>query len=162
MPRTRSTTGSVERPLRLKSQITRRAIETLRFVSGDEALRSEIYGRWGDKLYDQFAKLRPEIEAWLKGDGGEDQSDDGDDAGDDEDSKPVKKSVPEKRRKKLLDPATWLRDMTLVELARLAQRELGDGVFDDHNDFRTRFDAAMNGHGKKPSAVRTRKPYTRP
>ncbi|MEO8767855.1 MAG: class I SAM-dependent DNA methyltransferase, partial [Nitrosospira sp.] len=134
---------TVERPLRLKSQIIRRAIETLRFVSGDEALRGEIYGRWGDKLYDRFAKLRPEIEAWLKGDGGEDQSDDGDDAGDDEDSKPVKKSVPEKRRKKLLDSATWLRDRTLAELARLAQQELGDGVFDDHNEFRARFDATM-------------------
>lgn len=51
---------TVERPLRLESQLKRSAIETLRFASGDEALRSEMYGRWGDALYDQFAKLRPE------------------------------------------------------------------------------------------------------
>lgn len=44
---------------------------------------------------------------------------------------------------------TWLRDKTLVELAKLAQQDLGDGVFDDHNEFRTRFDATMKAHGKK-------------
>lgn len=140
---------TVERPLRLKSQLKRSAIETLRFASGDEAVRSEIYSRWGDALYDQFAKLRPEIEAWLKGDDGGEEADDGDD----EDSKPAKKAVPEKRRKKLLDPTTWLRDLTLLELARLAQQELGDGVFDDHNQFRVRFDAAMKQLDKKPSAA---------
>jgi type I restriction enzyme M protein len=59
---------TVERPLRLKSQLKRSSIETLRFASGDEALRSEIYAKHGDKLYDEFAKLKPEIEAWLKGD----------------------------------------------------------------------------------------------
>jgi len=140
---------TVERPLRLKSQLKRSAIETLRFASGDEAMRSEIYSRWGDALYDQFTKLRPEIEAWLKGDDSDDEADDDGD----EDSKPAKKAVPEKRRKKLLDPATWLRDLFLLELARLAQQELGDGVFDDHNQFRVRFDAAMKQLDKKPSAA---------
>jgi type I restriction enzyme M protein len=140
---------TVERPLRLKSQLKRSAIEILRIASGDEVLRSEIYSRWGEALYDQFPKLRPEIEAWLKGD---DNDDDADDGGDDEDSKPAKKTVTEKRRKKLLDSTTWLRDLTLVELARLAQQELGENLFDDHNQFRARFDAAMKQHDKKPSA----------
>jgi type I restriction enzyme M protein len=140
---------TVERPLRLKSQLSRRAIETLRFASGDEVLRSEIYSRWGDKLYDKFGKLRSEVEAWLKGDSCDE---DVDDDGDNEDGKSVQKAVPEKRRKKLLDPTTWLRDRALVELARLAQQELGDGVFDDHNDFRTRFDAAMKLRGEKLGA----------
>jgi len=141
---------TVERPLRLKSQLKRSAIESLRFASGDEALRSEIYSRWGDKLYDQFAKLRPEIEAWLKGDDGDE---DAEDEADDEDIKPAKKAIPEKRRKKLLDSATWMRDKTLVELARLARQELGDDVFDNHNLFRTQFDAAMKQHSKKPGAA---------
>ena len=144
---------TVERPLRLKSQLKRSVIETLRFASGDEALRSEMYSRWADKLYDQFAKLRPEIETWLKGDQDNDGDEEADDETDDEDSKPAKKVVSEKRRKKLLDPATWLRDKALLELARLAQQELGDGLFDDHNEFRTRFDAAMKQHGKKPGAA---------
>lgn len=141
---------TVERPLRLKSQLKRSAIETLRFASGDESLRSEMVNRWGDKLYEQFAKLKPEIEAWLKGDDGDEEADD---ELDDDDAKPAKKAVPEKRRKKLLDPATWQRDQSLLELARLAQQELGDGVFDDHNIFRSRFDAAMKQHGKKLGAA---------
>lgn len=137
---------TVERPLRLKSQLKRSAIETLRFASGDEALRAEIWGKYGDKLYSEFPKLKPEIEAWLKGDTGEDEDEP---EGDDDESTPAKKAVPEKRRKKLLDSATWQRDKTLIELALLAQQELGDGMFDDHNDFRARFEAAMAKHGKK-------------
>ncbi|MFU7657605.1 type I restriction-modification system subunit M [Pseudomonas aeruginosa] len=140
---------TVDRPLRLKSQLKRNAIESLRFATGDEALRSEMYAKHGDKLYTEFAKLKPEIEAWLKGDDGDD---DADDESDDEDAKITKKAVPEKRRKKLLDPATWLRDKSLLETAKLAQQELGEGVFDDHNEFRTRFDATMKAHGKKLGA----------
>jgi len=140
---------TVERPLRLKSQLKSATIETLRFASGDEALRAEIYTQHGDKLYTDFAQLKPEIEAWLKGDSEED--DDTEDG--DEDSAPAKKAVPEKRRKKLLDAATWQRDKALLVLALLAQKELGDAVFDDHNIFREKFDAVMKAHDKKPGAA---------
>lgn len=139
---------TVERPLRLKSQLKTSAIDTLRFASGDEALRAEIYAEHGDKLYTSFAKLKPEIEAWLKGDSDDDDAEDGD-----EDHAPVKKAVPEKRRKKLLDATTWQRDKTLFDLALLAQKVLGDAVFDDHNVFRAEFDAAMKAHDKKLTAA---------
>lgn len=147
---------TVERPLRLKSQLSRPAIESLRFATGDEDLRAEIFSRWGEDVYGNFAKLRPEIEAWLKGD---DADDDADEESDDEDAKPAKKAVPEKRRKKLLDQATWLRDKGLMELARLAQTELGDAVFDDHNLFRARFEAAMKQSGKKLAAAEKKAIY---
>lgn len=136
---------TVERPLRLKSQLKLSAIESLRFASGDEALRAEIYATHGDKLYNKFAAIKDEIEAWLKGDGEADDEED-DDAG------PSKKAVPEKRRKKLLDATTWQRDQALMELALLSQQVLGDAVFDDHNLFRERFDAAMKAQAKKLSA----------
>jgi type I restriction enzyme M protein len=143
---------TVERPLRLKSQLKHSALETLRFATGDEALRSDIYAKHGDKLYTEFGKLKPEIEAWLKGDPDKDSDEDADDEADDEGTKSARKAVPEKRRKKLLDPATWLRDKTLVALATLARQELGEGIFDDHNEFRARFDGAMKAHGKKLGA----------
>lgn len=136
---------TVERPLRLKSQLKLSAIESLRFASGDEALRAEIYATHGDKLYSEFAAIKGDIEVWLKGDG-EAEDDEDDDAG------PSRKAVPEKRRKKLLDNATWQRDKTLMELALLARQTLGDAVFDDHNVFRERFDAAMKAQAKKLSA----------
>lgn len=139
---------TVERPLRWKSQLKRSAIEALRFASGDEALRSEIYDKYGNKLYTDFAKIKPEIEAFLKGDNNEeDEAEDGED-----ERAPSQKAVPEKRRKKLLDPATWQRDNRLVELATFARKELGNTVFDDHNVFREKFDAAMEVHGEKPGA----------
>lgn len=140
---------TVERPLRLKSQLKTSAIDTLRFASGDEALRTEIYAEYGDKLYTGFAKLKPEIEAWLKG-GSDD--DDGTEDGD-EDHAPTKNAVPEKRRKKLLDATTWRRDKGLLDLALLAQKILGDALFDDHNVFRADFDAAMKAHDKKLTAA---------
>ena len=114
---------TVERPLRLKSQLTTRTIETLRFASGDEALRAEIYAQYGDRLYGDFTAIRSDIEAWLKGDSDEEDDDE------DEDNAPKRKAIPEKRRKKLLDGTTWQRDQELLELARLAQKILGDGVF---------------------------------
>lgn len=140
---------TVERPLRLKSQLKRSAIEALRFFSGDDVLRREIHDRWGDKLYTEFVKIRPEVESLLKGD---DSDDDSEEESDDEDTKTAKKAVPEKRRKKLLDPTTWLRDKALVELANLARQELGEAIFDDHNHFRSQFDSMLKKQGKKLSA----------
>lgn len=140
---------TVERPLRLKSQLTTSAIDTLRFASGDEELRTEIYAEHGDKLYTSFAKLKPEIEAWLKG--GSEDDDDAEDG--DEEGTHAKKAVPEKRRKKLLDATTWQRDKGLRDLALLAQKVLGDALFDDHNVFRAEFDAAMKAHDKKLTAA---------
>ncbi|WP_180349776.1 type I restriction-modification system subunit M, partial [Klebsiella pneumoniae] len=57
---------TVERPLRLKSQLKSESIESLRFASGDEALRAEIYKEYGEKLYTEFAKVKQLIDAWLK------------------------------------------------------------------------------------------------
>jgi len=139
---------TVERPLRLKRQLKRSSIEALRFASGDDGLRAEIYAKYGDKLYEEFSKFKPEIEAWLKGDDSAEEPDDESD-----EDKPVSRVVPEKRRKKLLDIATWLRDRTLVELAQLAQQEMGDALFDDHNEFRTGFEAVMKAHSKKLGAA---------
>jgi type I restriction enzyme M protein len=144
---------TVDRPQRLKSQLSHRAIEALRFGSGDEALRTEAHVRWGEKLYTEFHKVRPEMEAWLKGDDGDAGADEEEDADDDGDAKSTRKAVPEKRRKKLLDPATWARDKQLVDLARLAQKALGEGVFDDHNVFRSRFEAALKAAEKKIAAA---------
>jgi type I restriction enzyme M protein len=141
---------TVERPLRLQSQLSDECIESLRFASGDEALRAEIYVIYGEALYTEFAKLKPAIEAWLKGE--EENEDDGEDSDDDIEAPVVRKAVPAKRRKKLLDASTWLRDKALMETAQRAQQILGSAVFDDHNEFRARFDEALKAQGERLSA----------
>ncbi len=148
---------TVERPLRLKSQLKSESIEILRFASGDEALRAEIYKEYGEKLYTEFAKVKPLIDAWLKGEDENNDDDDSDEEG--EENKSARQIVPAKRRKKLLDGTTWRRDEGLVELALLAQKEIGQTVFDDHNEFRTRFDAVLKANGKKLGAAEKKMIY---
>ena len=138
----------VERPLRLKSQLSDERIEPLRFATGDEALRAEIYATHGEALYSEFATRKQAIEAWLR-DEDENEDDDGEDSGDDGEATTTRKAVPAKRRKKLLDALTWQRDKGLMEVAQRAQKALGSAVFDDHNEFRARFDAALKAQGDK-------------
>ena len=144
---------TVERPLRLKSQLSDERIEPLRFASGDEALRAEIYATHGEALYTEFTARKPTIEAWLKGeDENEDDDSEDSDSADDGEAPAARKAVPAKRRKKLLDASTWLRDKRLMEVAQRVQQTLGSAVFDDHNAFRSRFDAALKAQGDKLGA----------
>ena len=56
---------TVERPLRLRSQLTLKAIESLRFASGDEDIRSRLYEQFGDVLYEKFSSVRKQLEKAL-------------------------------------------------------------------------------------------------
>lgn len=128
---------TVERPLRLHSQLSLKAIETLRFTSGDEDLRAKLYEDLGDDLFTNFAKISSALETRL-GDWADEEDD-----GDDEDSGAAKKGLPERKRKKLLDTKTWERDGRLVEAATALRAALGDKPYEDHNAFRERVDAAL-------------------
>jgi type I restriction enzyme M protein len=128
---------TVERPLRLHSQLTVKAIETLRFESGDEHLRAALYEEFGDELFTKFAKISAAVEKRLADWGS------ADDEGDDEEGGSTKKGLPEKKKKKLLDSKTWERDSRLVEVATKLRAVLGEILFEDHNVFRDRVDAAL-------------------
>jgi type I restriction enzyme M protein len=128
---------TVERPLRLHSQLTLKAIEALRFNSGDEDIRSALYDEFGDNLFTKFAKvsaaLQKRLTDWGTGDDDDEEEEDGG----------TKKGLPEKKRKKLLDPKTWERDGRLVDVTTKLRSLLGDKLFEDHNVFRERVDAAL-------------------
>ena len=138
----------VERPLRLHSQLSVKAIESLRFASGDEELRSEIYDEFGDALFDDFDgtvdALEKRLIEWGNGEDEEEESEEGATA---------KKGLTEKKKKKLLDAKSWERDGRLVETATALRRELGDQLFEDHNIFRDRVDDALKKLGIKLSAA---------
>jgi type I restriction enzyme M protein len=137
---------TVERPLRLHSQLSLKAIETLRFASGDEELRAALYDEFGDELFTKFAKISAALEKRLTDLGGDEEE------GDDEEGS-AKKGLPEKKKKKLLDPKTWERDGRLVEAAGALRAALGDKPFEDHNIFRDRVDAATKKAGLKLPAA---------
>jgi type I restriction enzyme M protein len=136
---------TVERPLRLHSRLSLKAIETLRFASGDEDLRSELYDEFGDGLFMDFPKIQSALEKRLDEWGCEDENDD-------EEGGSVKKGLPEKKKKKLLDPKTWERDGRLVDCAAKLRETLGDSLYEDHNIFRSHVDTALKTASIKLSA----------
>jgi type I restriction enzyme M protein len=141
---------TVERPLRLKSQFTKKAVETLRFASGDEGIRRELYAEFGQDLYDRFAEIRRDVEAYL--DGGAPDA-----AGDDEELSEPRTRVSAKQRKRLLEPLAWTDDRHLYQLGRQLHEFIGEAVFDDHNVFRRRVDEVLKRNGLRPSAAGKKK-----
>ncbi len=139
---------TVERPLRLRSQLTLPRIETLRFSSGDEELRSALYDEFGDGLFQDFATTALILEKRLN-EWGDD--DDGDEEENDSESK--KKGLPEKRKKRLLDAKTWERDGRLVETGLKLRKVLSESLFTDHNEFRARVDEVLKKNNLKVAAA---------
>ncbi len=133
---------TVERPLRLTSQLTPKAIETLRFASGDEDIRAQLYDEFGDALTEKFASIEKALEKRLA-EWGDDEE------GEDEAAAAPTKAISEKKKKKLLDAKAWARDAMLVETATALRKALGGEVFADHNIFRAKVDAALEKFGRK-------------
>ncbi len=136
---------TVERPLRLHSQLSLKAIETLRFASGDEELRAALHEQFGDDLFKKFVAVAGAAEKFL--DEWSDQSGEADTSEDSEET--PKKGLSEKKKKKLLDPRSWERDGRLIEAAAALRAALGDKLHEDHNIFRIRVDEALKKAGIK-------------
>jgi type I restriction enzyme M protein len=136
----------VERPQRLYGQLSVKAIESLRFASGDEDIRTALYEEFGDALFEGFAGIVKALEKRLAewGNGEEEEEDN-------EESSPSR-GLSEKKKKKLLDPRTWERDGRLVETATLLRKELGGDVFEDHNAFREKVDETLEKWDRKVPA----------
>jgi len=138
---------TVERPLRLHSQLSVKAIESLRFASGDEDLRAPLYDEFGDPLVENFAGIAGALEKRLAEWGNDDEEEES------EGGATAKKGLPEKKKRKLLDAKTWERDARLVETANALRQELGGDLFEDHNLFRDRVDDALEKLDLKLSAT---------
>ena len=127
----------IERPLRLRAQLSDEAVEALRFASGDEDLRRELYELFGDDLFTQFSAIRSKVEEHL------DAADE-----DDEDG-----GISAKVRKRLLDEKKWARDHRICEVARLLSEEFGSQRFDDFNDFADEVESFLKLQGTKISSA---------
>jgi type I restriction enzyme M protein len=138
---------TVERPLRLHSQLAPKAIESLRFASGDEEIRAALHDELGDALFTDFAPVKVDLEKRLLSWGNDEAEDDAD-----EDA-PPRRGLPDKKRKKRLDAKTWERDGRLVEAATALRAELGGDLFEDHNRFRDAVEAALKKLGLRLGAA---------
>lgn len=126
---------TVERPLRLHSQLMPRAIQQLKFSSGQSELRSKIYDTLGEDLFNDFSKVKMALEELIDSWNENDDSEEG-----------GRKVISEKIRDKLTDRRTWERDAKLFNAALQLRKDLGDGLFIDHNEFRSRLDDALEHH----------------
>ena len=142
----------VERPLRLRSALTKKAVESLRFASGDAATRRALYEEFGPALHEDFGRVRRDVEAWLEA---PDPAHDGD--GDGDGDPPPR--VPASGRKKLLKASTWADDHALHAAARSVRQTVGEEEYPDHNAFRALVDAALDDAGIKLSAAKRKKVY---
>ena len=133
----------VERPLRLHSQFSRKAIETLRFASGDEDIRMALYERLGEPLFDNPVSVEKELERIVNEWGKAETEDEGNGEGEEGEGGNAKKTLPEPKKRKLLNLETWKRDATLLDVAGQLRKDLGDGLFEDHNLFLKQVDAAL-------------------
>nr|WP_295935012.1 class I SAM-dependent DNA methyltransferase [uncultured Dyadobacter sp.] len=139
----------VERPLRLHSRFTVQAIESLRFSSGDEAIRTQLYEEFGEVLFTDFTSVEKALTQRLAN---WNTDEDTEETEEEEASKP--KGLPEKKKKRLLERKTWERDGQLIELATALMKVVGDGLFTDYNRFKDRVNMALMELGKrKPSAT---------
>jgi type I restriction enzyme M protein len=98
---------TVERPLRLVSQLTPKLIESLRFASGDEVIRSKLYDQFGEALFEDFDKVAKPLEKTLAEWGSVEEEEESE--GEEEEAIP-KKGLSEKKKKKLVDAQSWERD----------------------------------------------------
>ena len=140
----------IERPLRLHSQLTRPRIEPLRYASGDEDIRAALYAELGDTLFSDPASVRPQLEKLVNDWGKADSEGDEDEEGE---ADTPKKSLSDKKKKKLLSEATWKRDAMLLDVANQLRKTLGDDLFEDHNVFLEKVEAALKKLNLKPSAA---------
>ncbi|MCX6170169.1 MAG: class I SAM-dependent DNA methyltransferase [Ignavibacteriales bacterium] len=105
---------TVERPLRLKSQFTNERISTLRFVSYLSDIMQWIYSKYGDKVYDGLKKFHKEIEEHIS----EEQLD-----------------IPSKNIRSILDVKVWEKQLRLMDVAKLLQKEIGTKCYNNFNIF---------------------------
>ena len=139
----------VERPLRLHSQLTRPRIEPLRYASGDEDIRAALYSEIGEALFTNPASVRPQLEKLVNEWGKADNEGEDDEEGE---SDAPKKSLSDKKKKKLLSEVTWRRDAMLLDTAHQLRKALGENLFEDHNIFLEKVEAALKKLDLKPSA----------
>lgn len=123
---------TIERPLRLSTQLSDSAIDGLRFAPRpfNNAMQW-LYGEYGEACYQSLSAQESEIRKTLKANFSE---------------------LKEKQIKDILDTKLWLFQRALMDKARQLQTELGDQPSDDFNRFEPALKAALKTLGLKLDA----------
>lgn len=122
---------TIERPKRLKAQFTAERIAELRF---DKTLREPMQWAWetfGEKVYSELTKHEKEIKDWCE---------------------KQELNLNTKQSKALTSPATWQKQLDLVNTANELMKLIGSDEYSDFNLFRDKVDEALKAGKTKLSA----------
>lgn len=115
---------TVERPLRLKAQLSDELIEKIRFnVRYVEELMEWMFGKFGEEVYKDPKQFKKQVEAYMESN-----------------SIDIKSTY----TKKLYQKSTWEDQLKLLEVAKKVQSKLSSSVYSDFNQFVKEFDQALN------------------
>ena len=114
---------SIDRPKRLKAQLTAERIATLRF---DKSLREPMqwaYETYGERVYTDLAKLEKDIVEWCERN---------------------ELDLNAKKRKELVTPSTWTKQKELMQAAQKLMAQVGADEHNDFNAFSERISGALD------------------
>jgi type I restriction enzyme M protein len=113
----------VERPLRLRSQFTNEAIESLRYQKAIADVAKEVYEKIGNEVYNSFKDTKKEILEWLE-------------------KEEIKLTAANKN--KLFDVKVWKAQKKLMKIAEELKQELGEDEYYDFNIFKQKVKESLN------------------
>ncbi|GFO77316.1 type I restriction enzyme M protein [Bathymodiolus platifrons methanotrophic gill symbiont] len=110
---------TVDRPLRLSSKITDKAIENLRYLEAIKELMEYAHEKHEKLVYDDLESLKKPIEQYIK-------------------KEEIK--ITSANKKKLFSPDTWTHQLDLIDIAKKLKKEIGET---EHNDFKIVLEKAL-------------------
>ena len=122
---------TIERPKRLKAQFTKERIAELRFDKSIREAMEWAYETYGEEVYTKLNKHEKAILDWA-------------------DKQELNLNA--KQQKSLVSPATWKKQLDLMETANALMKEIGINEFNDFNLFVEKVDAALKAISIKLSA----------
>lgn len=129
----------VERPLRLRSQFSKKRVEQLRYNSGDIEARKAVYIEFRETVYSGFGKKVKEVRELLSSEN-------------DKGEKQLKFGLTEKNLEKILKVKTWQDDKKLYDIAIEILPIVGENVFTDYNLFIDKINSAIKEQDLKATA----------
>lgn len=122
---------TIERPKRLKAQFTKERIAELRFDKSIREAMEWAYETYGEEVYEKLYKHEKAILDWA-------------------DKQELNLNA--KQQKSLISPATWKKQLDLMETANALMKEIGTDEFNDFNLFVEKVDASLKAKCIKLSA----------
>lgn len=122
---------TIERPLRLKANITKMAVESLRYNKMILDEMNWVYKKFGDEVYLNLKPYKKEILKWIE-------------------KNEIK--ITSANLNKLFDCEFWEKQKMLMEAAEQLYNEIGNIEFDDFNEFKLKIDEILSKLGIKLNA----------